>query len=204
MSAESAHASMHLRWEERPGYTKWHCTRRHRYGHERLVIRQVIQFPAVGAPARFVAAVDGITNDLDFSAILAATSGHAPSVVQIRSQDLLSDETVSAVSRAIEAYGEEVDRGALLSIDEGRNASADSASPWYARPQVMPVEALSRTEWLTPRGGRDDPRCLASSNQRPNDAEQARSLSAAVVTLLGKVPSICDLRSLVSLARKLV
>ena len=59
-----------------------------------------------------------ITNDLDFAAILAATSGQAPSVVQVRSQDLLSDAAVSAVARALEAYREEVDGGALLSIDE--------------------------------------------------------------------------------------
>jgi predicted nuclease of predicted toxin-antitoxin system len=44
-----------------------------------------------------------ITNDLDFSAILAATSGHAPSVVQIRMQDLLSDSAVNAVARALES-----------------------------------------------------------------------------------------------------
>ena len=31
-----------------------------------------------------------ITNDLDFSAILAASAGASPSVVQIRTQDLLS------------------------------------------------------------------------------------------------------------------
>ena len=60
-----------------------------------------------------------ITNDLDFSAILAATSGQAPSVVQVRSQDLLSDAAVSAIARALEAYHEEVGTGALLSIDEG-------------------------------------------------------------------------------------
>lgn len=59
-----------------------------------------------------------ITNDLDFSAILAATSGQAPSVVQVRGQDLLSDAALSAVARALEAYHEEVDAGALLSIDE--------------------------------------------------------------------------------------
>lgn len=59
-----------------------------------------------------------ITNDLDFSAILAATSGRAPSVVQVRMQDLLSDAAVNAVARALDAYREEVDGGALLSIDE--------------------------------------------------------------------------------------
>lgn len=60
-----------------------------------------------------------ITNDLDFSAILAASAGAAPSVVQIRMQDLLSDRAVSGVANAVAAYREEIERGALLSIDEG-------------------------------------------------------------------------------------
>ena len=60
-----------------------------------------------------------ITNDLDFSAILAASAGTSPSVVQIRTQDLLSDEAVSIVAKAIEAHREDIERGALLSIDEG-------------------------------------------------------------------------------------
>ena len=60
-----------------------------------------------------------ITNDLDFSAILAASAGASPSVVQIRTQDLLSDEAVSTVARALDAHREDIERGALLSIDEG-------------------------------------------------------------------------------------
>ena len=59
-----------------------------------------------------------ITNDLDFSAILAASGWTTPSVVQIRSQDLLGDEAVALVIRALEAHCEEIERGALLSIDE--------------------------------------------------------------------------------------
>ena len=57
-----------------------------------------------------------ITNDLDFSAILAASSGQAPSVLQIRAQDLLSDTTVSRVATAIEVL--RADIGAGASIDE--------------------------------------------------------------------------------------
>ena len=60
-----------------------------------------------------------ITNDLDFSAILAASTGAAPSVVQIRTQDLLSEGAVRIVARALEAHREDLERGALLSIDEG-------------------------------------------------------------------------------------
>jgi predicted nuclease of predicted toxin-antitoxin system len=59
-----------------------------------------------------------ITNDLDFSAILAASSGASPSVVQIRTQDLLSDVVVSIVAKALDAHRDDVERGALLSIDE--------------------------------------------------------------------------------------
>jgi predicted nuclease of predicted toxin-antitoxin system len=60
-----------------------------------------------------------ITNDLDFSSILAASAGATPSVVQIRTQDLLSDAVVNIVAHALEAHGQDIERGALLSIDEG-------------------------------------------------------------------------------------
>ena len=63
-----------------------------------------------------------ITNDLDFSAILAASSGQAPSVLQIRAQDLLSDTAVSRVAAAIEAFRADIETGALLSIDETERA----------------------------------------------------------------------------------
>lgn len=59
-----------------------------------------------------------ITNDLDFSAILAAGGEASSSVVQIRTQDLLSDVVVSIVARAVDAHREDVGRGAILSIDE--------------------------------------------------------------------------------------
>ena len=59
-----------------------------------------------------------ITNDLDFSAILAAGAVTGPSVIQLRTQDLLSDTAVSIVVNALEAHREAIERGALLSIDE--------------------------------------------------------------------------------------
>ena len=59
-----------------------------------------------------------ITNDLDFSAILAAGAVTGPSVIQLRTQDLLSDAAVSIVVNALEAHQEAIERGALLSIDE--------------------------------------------------------------------------------------
>ena len=59
-----------------------------------------------------------ITNDLDFSAILAAGVADGPSVVQIRTQDLLSDAAITIVAKALEAHRDDIERGALLSIDE--------------------------------------------------------------------------------------
>jgi predicted nuclease of predicted toxin-antitoxin system len=60
-----------------------------------------------------------VTNDLDFSAILAAGAVHGPSVVQLRTQDLLSEGAARIVARALEAHREDIERGALLSIDDG-------------------------------------------------------------------------------------
>ena len=60
-----------------------------------------------------------LTNDLDFSAILAATFGRTPSVVQLRAQDLLSEASMTVVARALEVHRDDIERGALVSIDEG-------------------------------------------------------------------------------------
>ena len=59
-----------------------------------------------------------LTHDLDFTAILAATSDQAPSVVQLRMQDVLSESALEAVVIALRAHSEEIVKGALLSIDE--------------------------------------------------------------------------------------
>jgi predicted nuclease of predicted toxin-antitoxin system len=59
-----------------------------------------------------------VTNDLDFSAILAAGAAATPSVVQVRTHDLLSDAVVGIVANTLEAHQQDIDRGALLSIDE--------------------------------------------------------------------------------------
>ena len=59
-----------------------------------------------------------VTHDLDFSAILAATAESSPSVIQLRSQDLLSEAAVDAIAKALQTHRGDVERGALLSIDE--------------------------------------------------------------------------------------
>jgi len=59
-----------------------------------------------------------VTHDLDFSAILAATQGVAPSVVQVRAEDVSPDVIGTKIARALHQMQAELEAGALLSIDE--------------------------------------------------------------------------------------
>lgn len=61
-----------------------------------------------------------ITHDLDFSAILAATGGGKPSVVQIRSESLSPNVIGLQVIAALRQMTSELDVGALISIDTSR------------------------------------------------------------------------------------
>ena len=61
-----------------------------------------------------------ITCDLDFSAILAATGGGKPSVVQIRSGQLSPKTIGDAVVHAITAMHHELDKGALILFEPDR------------------------------------------------------------------------------------
>ena len=58
-----------------------------------------------------------LTNDLDFSAILAAISGTKPSVVQLRSVDLRPAEIGDRVVAALRQSETELAQGAILTID---------------------------------------------------------------------------------------
>lgn len=60
------------------------------------------------------------THDLDFGAILAANRLRLPSVIQLRSQDILPSSGAGAVLTAIERFRAELGDGALLSIDPPR------------------------------------------------------------------------------------
>jgi predicted nuclease of predicted toxin-antitoxin system len=61
-----------------------------------------------------------LTHDLDFGAILAATHGEKPSVVQIRSEDVSPDVIGQAVIGALRQMAFELDAGALLTVDPKR------------------------------------------------------------------------------------
>lgn len=61
-----------------------------------------------------------LTHDLDFSAILAATHGEKPSVVQIRAEDVSPDAIGKHVIGALRQMAPELEAGALLTVDPTR------------------------------------------------------------------------------------
>jgi predicted nuclease of predicted toxin-antitoxin system len=61
-----------------------------------------------------------LTCDLDFGAILAATQGRSPSVLQLRSELLTPEFLGPAVLAAIHQAQQELSIGALVSIDIAR------------------------------------------------------------------------------------
>lgn len=61
-----------------------------------------------------------LTHDLDFGAILAATHGEKPSVVQIRAEDISPDVIGKQVIAALRQMASELEEGALLTVDPNR------------------------------------------------------------------------------------
>jgi predicted nuclease of predicted toxin-antitoxin system len=61
-----------------------------------------------------------VTLDLDFGAILAATQGDKPSVVQLRAGDHSPETIGRQVIAAFHQINEELDAGALLTVDTRR------------------------------------------------------------------------------------
>lgn len=61
-----------------------------------------------------------LTHDLDFGAILAATQGAGPSVVQVRAELPNSDAVGLQVVGAVKQMASELQAGALLTIDTNR------------------------------------------------------------------------------------
>ena len=90
---------------------------------------EAVHWSSVGKPCASdsdimsFAAKDGfvvLTHDLDFSAILAATHGEKPSVVQIRMDDITSNAAGSCVVAALQKLQAELELGALVTIETHR------------------------------------------------------------------------------------
>ena len=61
-----------------------------------------------------------LTHDLDFSAILAATQGAKPSVVQIRAEDVRPETVGPTLIEALRQMAAQLEEGALLTVDPAR------------------------------------------------------------------------------------
>jgi predicted nuclease of predicted toxin-antitoxin system len=71
-----------------------------------------------------------LTHDLDFGAILAATHGEKPSVVQIRAENVSPGVIAAQVIAALRQMASELEEGALLTVDANRT-----------RLRVLPLQA---------------------------------------------------------------
>jgi predicted nuclease of predicted toxin-antitoxin system len=68
------------------------------------------------------------THDLDFGALLANTQESGPSVLQIRTQDVMPDKLADLVVAVLRQHAAAIGRGALVTIDALR-----------ARVRVLPI-----------------------------------------------------------------
>ena len=60
------------------------------------------------------------THDLDFGAMLALSGASGPSVLQVRSQDVLPEHLADVVSAALRQHGADLAAGALVVVDQNR------------------------------------------------------------------------------------
>ena len=58
------------------------------------------------------------THDLDFGAMLALTQAVGPSVIQVRTQNVLPEHFGTAVVAVIKQYHVQLERGALIVLDD--------------------------------------------------------------------------------------
>jgi predicted nuclease of predicted toxin-antitoxin system len=61
------------------------------------------------------------TNDLDFGAMLAATQAETPSVIQVRTQDVLPVYLESLIIQVLRQFDLQLESGALITVDENRS-----------------------------------------------------------------------------------
>lgn len=68
------------------------------------------------------------SHDLDFSALLAASQGEGPSIIQVRTQNILPEGIGTLVITALKQYQHELELGAIITIE-----------PQRARVRILPL-----------------------------------------------------------------
>ena len=68
------------------------------------------------------------THDLDFGTLLPLTHAQGPSVIQVRTQNVMPAYLERLVMRALTTYASQLSEGVLLTVDEGK-----------ARVRILPI-----------------------------------------------------------------
>ena len=61
------------------------------------------------------------THDLDFGTLVATTHAEGPSVIQVRVQDIIPESLGPRMIQYMRQYESELDKGALITVDEARS-----------------------------------------------------------------------------------
>ena len=69
-----------------------------------------------------------VTHDLDFGALLAASSAEKPSVIQVRIRDVMPQSMAPILIDALRRFEQDLEQGALVVID-----------PTHARVRILPL-----------------------------------------------------------------
>ncbi|WP_317704982.1 DUF5615 family PIN-like protein [Methylomarinovum caldicuralii] len=62
-----------------------------------------------------------VSHDLDFGALLAATQAEAPSVIQLRVQNVLSSVFLETLDEALRRFAPQLEHGALIVVEPSRS-----------------------------------------------------------------------------------
>ena len=69
-----------------------------------------------------------VTHDLDFGTLLAASSAQKPSVIQVRTHDVMPETLTPVLIDALQRFGSELEEGALVVVE-----------PAQARVRILPL-----------------------------------------------------------------
>jgi predicted nuclease of predicted toxin-antitoxin system len=61
------------------------------------------------------------THDLDFGTLLALTHARGPSVIQVRTQDVMPATLGDTLTRILRRYEAALEKGALITVDEAKS-----------------------------------------------------------------------------------
>lgn len=92
----------------------WHTVHWSTIGDPRATDRTVMDWALANGYIVF-------THDLDFGTALALTHALGPSVIQVRSQNILPDFLEPLVAAALRQHEQDLKSGALVTVEESKN-----------------------------------------------------------------------------------